>query len=72
MPERAGFVGRLTARRDHYRSARCRYWVFEDSAREGAFIEFIEAADAATLRTALAGAPDPVTEVRVYYELELD
>ena len=70
--ERAAFVGRLGARRDHYRGAGCRYWVFEEAGRAGSFIEFIEAADAATLESALARAPEPVTGGRLYQEVGID
>ena len=70
--QRAAFVGGLAGRRDYYRGAGCRYWVFEDRGREGSFIEFIEAADAATLEAALAAAPDPEAGARVYHELGID
>ena len=70
--ERAAFVGRLPGRRDHFRDAGCRYWVFEEARRGGSFIEFIEATDAAAVEAALAGAPEPVTGARVYHELGID
>ena len=70
--QRAGFVDRLAGRRGYYRGAGCRYWVFEEAGRAGSFIEFIEAADPATLEAALAGAPDAVTGARVYHELEMN
>jgi hypothetical protein len=70
--QRAAFVERLRARRDHYRGAGCHYWVFEEVDLGGSFIEFVEAADAATLGAALTGAPDPPTGSRIYHELEMD
>lgn len=69
---RAAFVERLRARRSHYRSASCHYWVFERAEGGGAFIEFIEAADAGTLRAANAAAPDPVSGPSIFHELEID
>ena len=68
--QRAAYLDRVRAWRDYYRGAACRYWVFEEAGGEGSFIEFIEAADAATLEAALAGAPHPVAADHIYRELE--
>ena len=71
--DRGAFLARLRARREHYRRGGCRYWVFEEIDRPGAYLEFIEAADLATLRGAVEAAPDPAVESpRVYQEAELD
>ncbi len=70
--QRAAFVERLRARREHYHGAGCHYWVFEEADLGGSFIEFIEAQDRVTLGAALAGAPDPLTGARIYNELEMD
>jgi hypothetical protein len=69
--ERDGFLVRLETRREHYRNAGCRYWIFEEVDLPGAFIEFIEASDVETLRAALAAAPDRfLGQLRVYREVE--
>ena len=46
----------------HYAQANCRYWVFEEAALPGAFLEFCEAPDAQTLARAHASAPDRVLD----------
>ena len=72
--ERDRFEERLRERRAYYTKQQCRYWVFEESGLKGAFLEFVEAADKATLAKAQAGAP-PADRVldpnRVYVEVEL-
>jgi hypothetical protein len=46
--------------------------VFEEAGLPGAFLEFFEAPDAATLASAHASAPDRVLDpARVYHEVEL-
>ncbi len=73
LAERKKFMHKLRAKRSYYTAANCRFWVFEESEIAGAFIEFIEAADAATLARALAEAPEPVVDpARIYREVELD
>ena len=63
---------RLTAKRDHYRGKQCRYWVFEETAVRGAFLEFVEADSTAIITAAHASAPDaPIDATRVYIEVEL-
>lgn len=70
--DRARQLDRLRSKRDHYRSKQCRYWVFEQAAVHGAFLEFVEADSAEALAAAHASAPDaPIDATRVYLELEL-
>lgn len=70
--DRARHLERLRARREHYQRANCRFWVFEEAALPGAFLEFIESADAATLASAHTAAPDSRLDAdRIYIELEL-
>lgn len=70
--DRARHLERLRAKRDHYRSRQCRYWVFEEASVHGAFLEFVEADSAEALTAAHASAPDsPIDATRVYVELEL-
>ena len=73
MTERARYFERLRARRNHYQSAHCRFWVFEETALGGAFVEFVEADDATTLAAAHATAPDSVLDpVRIFQQVEID
>lgn len=70
--DREKHLERLRARKAHYQRANCRYWLFEEAALTGAFLEFIEASDAATLSAAHAGAPEsPLDADRIYVEVEL-
>jgi hypothetical protein len=71
--ERERFLARARALRTHYQGAGCRYWVFEDSALPGAFIEFAEAPGAELLAAANQSAPDDtvVDPGRIYREMEL-
>ena len=72
-PDRTKQLERLRAKREHYRSMQCRYWVFEEAAVHGAFLEFVEADSAECLVTAQVSAPDaPIDATRVYLELELN
>ena len=69
--ERANYTKRLKALRSHYAAANCRFWVFEEAGLPGAFLEFFEAADSATLLRAHSGAPEQVLDPnRVYTEVE--
>jgi hypothetical protein len=69
--ERKKFMEGLSARREYYETAKCGFWVFEESGLPGAVIEFVEAADRATLEGALAGAPDHIVDSgRIYREVE--
>ena len=69
--DRKRFMERLHARRAYYATAKCGFWVFEESGLPGALIEFVEAADRETLEHALAGAPDHIVDAaRIYREVE--
>jgi hypothetical protein len=71
-PDRERFHERLRKKAQYYTSANCRFWVFEEVGLPGAFLEFCEAADAATLVKAHADAPDQVRDAnRIYKEVEL-
>jgi hypothetical protein len=70
-PDRPNFADRLRRKREHYQQAGCRYWVFEETGLPGAFLEFCEAPDAATLSRAHASAPERVLDpARIYHEVE--
>jgi hypothetical protein len=70
--ERTNYTKRLKALRSHYAAANCRFWVFEEAALPGAFIEFTEADDEQTLIVAHANAPHKTLDPsRVYTEVEL-
>ncbi len=72
LSERAKYLERLKARKEHYQRASCEFWVFEEAALTGAFIEFVEAANAETLEAAHVAAPEPVLDpARIYTEVEL-
>lgn len=72
LPERKKYLQQLREQQAYFTAAQCRYWVFEETDLAGAFIEFVEAADAATLGKALAGAPHQVVDAaRIYQEVEL-
>jgi hypothetical protein len=71
-PDRAKFALRLQAKYAYYAAAGCQYWVYEEAGLPGAFLEFFEAPDAATLSRAHASAPDRVLDpARIYHEVEL-
>jgi len=71
-PDRAKFHERLRKKQAYYAQANCRFWAFEEAGLPGAFLEFFEAADSATLARAHAGAPEQVLDPnRVYVEVEL-
>ena len=70
--ERKKFAEKLKRNREYYSQANCRYWVFEEAALPGAFLEFCEAPDAETLARAHASAPERVLDpARIYHEVEL-
>ena len=72
QPERTKYFARLRLRRDYYAKANCKFWVFEEAALPGAFVEFTEAADAAVLTAAHANAPEVLFDAnRVYKEVEI-
>jgi hypothetical protein len=69
--ERAKYLEKLKLRREHYRAANCRFWVFEEKALPGAFIEFTEADDDAVLSSAHASAPHRLLDpARIYQEVD--
>jgi hypothetical protein len=73
LGDRADYFVRLRAKRKHYLAAKCRFWVFEESALPGAFVEFTEADDPQTLAAAHASAPElPLDPRRVYSQVEID
>ena len=70
--EREKYFERLRASKAHYAQAKCRFWVFEESALPGAFVEFTEADDETSLINAHASAPHRVLDpARIYHELEI-
>ncbi len=72
LPERARYMERLTKRKAFFAAAGCNFWVFEEVALNGAFIEFLEAPARDTLQTALADANEQVFDAnRVYQEIPL-
>ena len=71
VAERAKYLERLRVRQAHYAGAHCKFWVFEEVALAGAFIEFTESADATTLAHAHASSPEQVLDpARIYTEVE--
>jgi len=72
VSERAGYFARLKEKERHYVAANCRFWVFEESALLGAFVEFVEADDVETLSAAHASAPErPRDPKRIYSQVEI-
>ena len=70
--ERAKYLARAKARAAYYAKAGCRFWIFEEAALPGAFIEFTEAKDRLTLSAAHADAPEKLVDAkRIYQEVEL-
>jgi hypothetical protein len=71
-PERARYLDKLQRRKAYFSGAGCNFWVFEEAALQGAFIEFTEAPDRAVLHEALSNAPEPVLDAnRIYQEVSL-
>ena len=71
-PDRERFHEKLKKKQAYYAKANVRFWAFEEAGLPGAFLEFFEADDAATLARAHADAPEPVLDPnRVYKEVEL-
>jgi hypothetical protein len=72
LPDRARYMERLSKRKAYYGSAGCSFWVFEETSLNGAFIEFTEAPDRATLQAALENAVEFVLDPnRIYQEVAL-
>lgn len=70
--QRAQYFERLRACQSHYTAANCRFWVFEEAALSGAFIEFTEAPDQTTLTVAHANSPHRILDpARIYHETEI-
>jgi hypothetical protein len=71
--DRPQYLERVKVRAAHYAAAQCRFWVFEEAALSGAFMEFIEADDEPTLSRAHATAPDQVLAIcKIYQQVEID
>jgi hypothetical protein len=70
--ERKQYMARLRERKAYYARANCNLWIFEEAALPGAFIEFTEAPDRASLTAAHAAAPVSLVDpARIYVEVEL-
>jgi hypothetical protein len=70
--EREKFFERMKRKQQHYSRSKCHFWVFEEASLPGAFLEFVEAPDAATLARAHAASPEPALDpARIYREVEL-
>ena len=70
--ERPRYLARARQRSEYYAKAGCRFWIFEEAALPGAFIEFTEAKDRNTLSAAHAAAPEKLVDAkRIYTEVEL-
>lgn len=70
--DRVKFLERAKAREAHYTNVGCQFWLFEEAALPGAFIEFTEARDISTLREAHATATEPLLDpARIYTQVEL-
>jgi hypothetical protein len=70
--EREKYFERLRAAKAHYSTSNCRFWVFEETALPGAFVEFTESDDEVSLINAHATAPHRILDPeRIYHELEI-
>ena len=70
--EKAEFRERARQSQSHYVGKGCNYWLFEEASLPGAYVEFMEAKDRATLVQAHGDAPVPVLEsARLYVQVEL-
>jgi hypothetical protein len=71
-PERRDEVlGGLRGRRDVLKEHGCNYWLFEDPGLPGLMIEFLEARDADTLRTAREHVDGMRADTPILSEVEL-
>jgi hypothetical protein len=71
--DREKYFERIRRKLDHYTAAKCRFWVFEEAALPGAFIEFYEADDPEILSQAHAASPDRILDSnRVYLQVEIE
>lgn len=72
VTERQRYLEKLKARKAHYTAAGCNFWVFEEVALPGAFIEFTESTESKKLADAHEAALDPILDAgRIYQEVEL-
>jgi hypothetical protein len=70
--DRAEFHERARRLSAHYGARGCHYWLFEESSLPGAYVEFFEAGDPATLQHAHAGALGTIDPAaRTYIEINL-
>jgi hypothetical protein len=71
--DRDKYFERIRRKRDHYKAAKCRFWVFEEVGLPGAFIEFFEADNPELLAKAHAASPERVLDAgRIYIQVEID
>lgn len=69
--DRARYLERARAKLAHYTAMGVRFWIFEEHNLPGAFVEFVEADNPATLSAAHAAAPERVLDpARIYTQLE--
>lgn len=72
LPDRERFFTRVRELRAHFQSRGCQYWVFEDAALAGAFIEFAEGKEVDALVRAYREAPESGSDPeRIYREVTL-
>lgn len=69
------FRGRAQQSREHYSAVGCHYWLFEEAALPGAYVEFFEASDPEALLRAHRAAPAAAGSMpeapRMYVEVQL-
>jgi hypothetical protein len=71
--EREEFRIKSRDTRDHYTGAGCRYWLYEEDALPGAYVEFYEASDRETLVKAHESRPEQAQLAsRLYVEVDLN
>jgi hypothetical protein len=69
--ERDAYFAALRDRRARLRAAECNFWVYEDPADPGLFIEFTEARDADTLVAGHAAVADTDSSAPILTEVDL-
>jgi hypothetical protein len=70
--DRKEYLAGLRDKQAYYARVNCRFWAFEEAGLPGAFLEFIEGPDVATLAAAQSRAPEPPRDPgRIYQEVEL-
>jgi len=67
--DRNAFLARARETQMHYTGAGCRYWLYEEDDLPGAYVEFFEASDKATLERAHKSTKQPPS--RLYVEVDL-